>query len=58
MTYYISIMKSTKIEAEKVVGLKADPVERSFTDRDSIIYALGIGFSKGNNASQLRSNEE
>lgn len=40
-------MKSAKIEAEKVIGLKAETVERSFTDRDSIIYALGIGFSRG-----------
>lgn len=40
-------MKSSKIEAEKVIGTKCEPTVTSFNDRDSIIYALGIGFSRG-----------
>jgi hypothetical protein len=38
-------MKSSQIEAERVIGTKIASNERSFTDKDSILYALGIGFS-------------
>ena len=41
-------MKPSKIEAEKAIGAKMEKVTHTFTDRDSIIYALSIGFSKGN----------
>jgi hypothetical protein len=41
-------MKSSKVVAEKVIGAKCQGGERSFTDKDSILYALGIGFSRGN----------
>jgi hypothetical protein len=40
-------MKSSKIEAEKVIGALCHNDENSFTDKDSILYALGIGFSTG-----------
>eukprot|EP01128_Nolandella_sp_AFSM9_P002043 TRINITY_DN12437_c0_g1_i1.p1 TRINITY_DN12437_c0_g1~~TRINITY_DN12437_c0_g1_i1.p1 ORF type:complete len:421 (+),score=141.61 TRINITY_DN12437_c0_g1_i1:43-1305(+) len=33
-------------DLKKLVGLESDPVEISYTDRDSIIYNLGIGAKK------------
>jgi hypothetical protein len=41
--------KSDKIEVEKVIGTKCQDSEISFTDKDSILYDLGIGFSRGMN---------
>lgn len=40
-------MKSDKIVADKLIGTPCETEERTFTDRDSILYALGIGFSRG-----------
>lgn len=34
---------------EKTIGTKTPPTKTSFTDKDAIIYALGIGFSQGIN---------
>ena len=39
-------MKPAKIQAEKLIGTKFDDASATFTDRDSILYAVSIGFSK------------
>ena len=39
--------KPEKIVAEKAIGSKGPTSKITLNDRDSIIYALGIGFSQG-----------
>ena len=39
--------KPEKIIPEKAIGTKSDPATSTINDRDSIVYALGIGFSQG-----------
>ena len=39
--------KPEKIQAEKLIGQKEAPKISVITERDSIIYSLGIGFSQG-----------
>lgn len=39
--------KPAKIQAEKLIGTKFTPPPTTITDKDAIIYALGIGFSRG-----------
>lgn len=48
MRYYIVMSKPTKVNAEKLIGEKKPSYKTSFTDKDAILYALGIGFSRGN----------
>jgi len=40
--------KPAKILPEKILGKKEAPNTNSFTDKDAIIYSLGVGFSQGN----------
>lgn len=39
--------RPAKIEAEKVIGTKMGENKVTFTEKDTILYALGIGFSTG-----------
>lgn len=39
--------KPQKIEAEKLIGYKEPPYKTKVTEYDAILYALGIGFSRG-----------
>lgn len=41
------IQKPKQIIPEKIIGLKTPAIVNSFTDRDAIIYSLGVGFSHG-----------
>ena len=36
-----------KIIPEKLIGYKSKEAKNTFTDKDCILYALGIGFSRG-----------
>lgn len=39
--------KPAFIQAEKLIGSKVYPEPTTITDKDAIIYALGVGFSTG-----------
>ncbi len=39
--------KADKIVPDKIIGLKPPLTRASISEKDSIIYALGIGFSRG-----------
>lgn len=39
--------KADKIIPDKIIGLKPPLTRASISEKDSIIYALGIGFSRG-----------
>jgi hypothetical protein len=39
--------KPTKIVPEKTIGVKSPSTKNSFTENESILYSLGIGFSQG-----------
>ena len=41
------MQRPKKIEAEKVIGTKFERKKFTLTDKDAILYALGIGFSQG-----------
>ena len=32
------------VDVKKMIGFKPAPYERDFTERDAILYSLGIGF--------------
>ena len=40
--------KPAKIEAEKLIGTKVPAYKTNVTDKDALLYALGIGFSTSN----------
>lgn len=39
--------KPEKIQAEKLIGGKSEEIKNCHSEKDCIIYALGIGFSRG-----------
>lgn len=39
--------KADKIIPEKIIGIKPPLTRASISEKDSIIYSLGIGFSRG-----------
>jgi hypothetical protein len=39
--------KPSKIIVDKVIGIKPEATRTSITEKDAILYALGIGFSQG-----------
>lgn len=39
--------KSEKIEAEKVIGFINHQANKSFSDKENIVYNLSIGFTQG-----------
>jgi hypothetical protein len=40
--------KPAKIEAEKLIGTKVPAYKTNVTDKDALLYALGVGFSTSN----------
>jgi hypothetical protein len=44
---YGYMKKPALIEVEKLIGLKVEPYRTSYSDKQCILYALGIGFSIG-----------
>ena len=48
-------MSKPKHFEEKVIGTKTPEVSFEVTNRDAIIYALGIGFSQGTDFKKVRS---
>lgn len=41
--------KPKSIVVDKVIGIKPETSKTSITEKDAILYAIGIGFNQGNN---------